>query len=234
VICHHSKISGYAPGVVVAIAGAHGQIAIRLTRLLVADGYEVIGLIRNPDHASDVRDAGASPVICDLEQATVEQVGAAIGGADTAVFAAGAGPGSGAERKLTVDRDGAVKLLQAATAVAARRYAIVSAVGAEDPPGGDNVFSVYLRAKAEADGAVRASDRDWTILRPGRLTDESGTRRVRVSTEPFHGEVPRDDVAAVLARALLDPRTVGRILYVNGGDQPIDQALDAALGDAVS
>jgi nucleoside-diphosphate-sugar epimerase len=220
--------------VVVAIAGAHGNIAMRLTRLLVAGGDEVVGLIRNPEHAADVREAGATPVVCDLEQASVEEVGGAITGSEAAVFAAGAGPGSGAERKLTVDRDGAVKLLQAATSIGARRYVIVSSVGAEDPPGGDNEFSVYLRAKAEADGAVRVSDRDWTIVRPGRLTDEPGTGRVAVAAEPFSGEVPRDDVAAVLARVLHDPRAVHRVLYVNGGDHQIDETLDAVLSSAVS
>lgn len=215
---------------IVAIAGAHGQIAMRLTRLLAADGDEVIGLIRNSDHDDDVRQAGASPRVCDLEAATVEEVAAAIEGADAAVFAAGAGAGSGAARKVTMDRDGAIKLLRASASVGARRYAIVSSVGAEDPPDGDDVFSVYLRAKAEADAAVRESDRDWTIVRPGRLTDEPGTGRVRIDSEPFRGEIPRDDVAAVLGGLLKDPRAPRRVLYVNGGDEPIEQALERVLG----
>src|SRR5437588_10638752 len=139
---------------IVAIAGAHGKIAMRLTPLLTAGGDTVIGLIRNPDHAADVQRQGASPVVCDLESATTDEIGSAIAGADAAVFAAGAGPGSGAARKLTMDRDGAIKLLQAATAVGVPRYLIISAVGAENPPGNEEVFSVYLRAKAEADEAV--------------------------------------------------------------------------------
>ena len=217
---------------VVAIAGAHGKIALRLIPLLVERGDSVIGLIRNPDHADEVSEAGASPVVCDLEQATIEEIAEAIGYADAAVFAAGAGPGSSAERKMTMDRDGAVKLLQAAIRVGAGRYVIVSAVGAEDPPDADDVFSVYLRAKAEADVAVMASDRLWTVLRPGGLTDDPGTGRVRLSAEPYRGRVPRDDVAAVLARLLADERAAGLVLYINGGEVPIDEAVESAVGSS--
>jgi nucleoside-diphosphate-sugar epimerase len=213
----------------VAIVGAHGKIAMRLTSLLVAGGDSVSGLIRNPDHADDVRRQGADPVVCDLEQATVQQVAAAITSAEVAVFAAGAGAGSGADRKLSMDRDGAVKLLQAAVAAEVPRYVIISSVGAENPPDDDDVFSVYLRAKAEADQAVQASDRDWTIVRPGALTDDPGTGRVRLDSAPFRGRVSRDDVAAVLAGLLHDPRASHRLLYVNGGDEPIEPALESAL-----
>jgi nucleoside-diphosphate-sugar epimerase len=215
--------------VVVAIAGAHGKIARRLTRLLAARGDSVRGLIRNPDHADDVRGDGADPIVCDVEVASVDEVASAIVGADAAVFAAGAGPGSGAARKMTMDRDGAIKLLEAARTAGVPRYVIISSVGAEDPPPGDDVFSVYLRAKAEADQAVAASDREWTIIRPGGLTDAPGTGRVRIDIEPFRGRVPRDDVAAVLAAVLPEPRSVGRILYVNAGPDPIEQALESAL-----
>jgi nucleoside-diphosphate-sugar epimerase len=217
---------------IVALAGAHGKIAMRLTTLLSRAGDEVIGLIRNPDHTAEVERQGASPVLCDLEQATVEEITAAIAGADAAVFAAGAGPGSGAERKLSMDRDGAIKLLEACQAAGVPRFLIISSLGAEDPPAGDDVFSVYLRAKAEADQAVRASDRDWTILRPGRLTDDPGQGRVRIDLEPFRGEIPRDDVAALLARLLKDARSVRMILYVNSGPEPLEQALEAVLQEA--
>ena len=211
----------------IAIAGGHGQIALQLTRLLHARGDDVISLIRNPAHAEDVRKSGGEPKVCDLESATVDEVAGAIRGADAAVFAAGAGPGSGAERKLTVDRDGAIKLLAAAVTVNAPRYVIVSSIGAENPPNDDDVFSVYLRAKAEADAAVRGSDREWTIVRPGVLTDDPGTGRVSISTDPFRGEVPREDVAAVLAAVLGEYPSIGKIFYVNGGEDPIDQALAA-------
>ncbi len=138
----------------VAIAGAHGKIASRLARLLAGEGDRVIGLIRNSEHAAEVGQTGASPVLCDLEQATAEEIATAIEGSDAVVFAAGAGPGSGADRKLTMDRDGAIKLLSAATIAGAARYLMVSGAGVEDPPDGDDVFEVYLRAKAEADAAL--------------------------------------------------------------------------------
>ena len=213
----------------VAIAGAHGQIALRLTRLLVADGNTVIGLIRNPDHSTDVRQAGASPVVCDLERSRVEELAQAIAGADAVVFAAGAGPGSGAERKLTMDRDGAIKLLEATIVAGVRRYVMISSAGVEDPPTGDEVFEIYLRAKAEADAAVEASDRDWTILRPGGLNDDPGTGNVRIDTAAFRGSAPRDDVATVIARLLAEPQSNGRIFYVSSGGQPIDEAVRQAL-----
>jgi nucleoside-diphosphate-sugar epimerase len=213
----------------VAIAGGHGTIGLRLTRRLVARGDSVISLIRNPDHADDVRGNGGEPVLCDLERAGVDAIASAIAGADAAVFAAGAGPGSGAERKLTMDRDGAIKLLDAARAAGADGYLIVSSAGAENPPDGDDVFSVYLRAKAQADAAVRSSDREWTIVRPGRLTDAPGTGRVRIQSDPFRGQIPRDDVAAVLDVLLHDRRFARRVLYVNSGKDPIEQALDGLL-----
>jgi nucleoside-diphosphate-sugar epimerase len=215
----------------VAIAGGHGQIARRLARLLTARGDRVQGLIRNADHASDLRSDGSEPVVCDLESADASEVAAAISGADAVVFAAGAGPGSGAERKFTMDRDGAIKLLEAARSAGVARYVIVSSIGAESPPpaDSDDVFGVYLRAKAEADQAVAASDRDWTIVRPGSLTNDPGSDRVTLSTDPLRDSVARDDVAAVLAAVLAEPRTVGLTLYVVGGDQPIDEALEALL-----
>jgi uncharacterized protein YbjT (DUF2867 family) len=211
----------------IVIAGAHGQIGLRLVRLLAARGDEVVGLIRNPAHAEDVTAAGGTPVVCDLENASAQQVADAIDAVEVAVFAAGAGPGSGAERKLTVDRDGAVKLLSA-TEAAAARYLIVSSVGAESPPSGDDVFEVYLRAKAEADAAVIASNRPWVVIRPGPLTNDAGTGHVRLQTDPFRGAVTRDDVAAVLAEIIADRAVNHTILYLANGDTAIDQALAAA------
>ncbi|HWC86095.1 MAG TPA: NAD(P)H-binding protein [Solirubrobacteraceae bacterium] len=212
----------------VVIAGGHGKIALRLTRRLSARGDSVAGLIRNPDHAGDVAARGGEAVICDLERAGADEMAAVLAGATAAVFAAGAGPGSGPERKLTVDRDGAVKLLEASRAAGVPRYLIISSAGAEAPPEGDAVFSIYLRAKAQADAAVQASDREWTIVRPGRLTDDHGTGRVRIALEPFRGEIPRDDVAAVLDALLHDVPAERRILYVNAGEEEIVPALRAA------
>jgi uncharacterized protein YbjT (DUF2867 family) len=214
----------------VAIAGGHGQIGRRLARLLAARGDSVRGLIRNPGHADDVRADGAEPVVCDLESAPISEIESAIAGADAVVFAAGAGPGSGAARKLSMDRDGAINLISAAQRAGVPRYVIVSSVGAESPPDDDDVFSVYLRAKAEADRALMESDRDWTVVRPGMLTDDPGTGNVRIQEEPIRAEVTRDDVAAVLAAVVDESRAVGRVLYVVGGDEPIEDALLAAYG----
>jgi uncharacterized protein YbjT (DUF2867 family) len=158
-------------------------------------------------------------------------VDGAVAGAEVVVFAAGAGAGSGAERKLTMDRDGAIKLLRASEGNRSR-YVIVSSVGAEDPPSDDDVFSVYLRAKAAADEAVMASEREWTILRPGTLTDGPGTGRVRIDTEPYRGRIPRDDVSAALAVVIADNPAPQLVLYVNGGDEPVERALAAAASRA--
>jgi nucleoside-diphosphate-sugar epimerase len=214
---------------VVAIAGAHGKIAMRLTPLLTGAGHQVSGLIRDPAQADAIAAQDATPAVCDLENAEAAEIAEVIAGADAVVFAAGAGAGSGAERKLTMDRDGAIKLLQAARERDVPRFVIVSSVGAENPPPGDEVFSVYLQAKAAADDAVKASDREWTIVRPGRLTDDPGTGQARIDTTPFRGEVSREDVAAVIARVLEDPRSSHHVLYVNGGEQPIEQALESAV-----
>ena len=214
----------------VTIAGAHGQIALRLARLLAARGDRVTGLVRNQEHTAEVAEAGASPVVCDLERASVEEIAAAVTGTDAVVFAAGGGPGSGAARKLTMDRDGAVKLLGAATTAGIARYLMISATGAENPPDGDGVFDVYLQAKAAADAAVAASDRDWTIIRPGALTNDEGTGHVRIGRAPFSAPVPRDDVASVLVELLGDRRSSGQILYLSSGPQLVGQALDEVLG----
>jgi uncharacterized protein YbjT (DUF2867 family) len=213
----------------VTIAGAHGQIARRLIRRLHERGDTVVGLIRNPGHSDDVTADGARPVVCDLEQISPAELAEAVSGSDAVVFAAGAGPGSGAERKLTLDRDGAIKLLEAARSARVPRYLMISAFGAENPPDGDDVFSVYLRAKAQADQALMASDREWTIVRPGRLTDDPGNGRVRIEATPFRGEVPRDDVAAVLDAVLREPLASERVLYVNAGEEPVEQALRQVL-----
>ncbi|MGE4428112.1 MAG: SDR family oxidoreductase [Solirubrobacteraceae bacterium] len=210
----------------VAIAGAHGQIARRLTRRLVARGDTVRGMIRDPAHVDDVRADGADPVLCDLERALVTDVALAVEGADAVLFAAGAGPGSGGERKGRMDRDGALLLLEAARSARVPEYVMVSAMGADDPPEGDDVFSVYLRAKADADRALMDSDLAWTVVRPGLLTDDPGTGRVRIARRLPHGEVTRDDVATVLEAVLHDHRIAHRVLSVVGGEASIADALD--------
>jgi nucleoside-diphosphate-sugar epimerase len=214
----------------VVIAGGHGQIALRLERLLSGRGDEVAGIIRKPEQSQDLVDAGAEPLVCDLESAQVADVTRHLESADAAVFAAGGGPGSGIDRKDTVDRAAASLFADAAQAAGVRRFVIVSSMGTdrEPPEGTDPVFAAYLRAKAAADADIRARDDvDWTILRPGRLTDDPGTGRVTLAESTDRSEVTRDDVAAVLAALLTEPGTAGRTLELIGGDTPIAEAVKA-------
>jgi uncharacterized protein YbjT (DUF2867 family) len=211
----------------VAIAGGHGQIALRLAKVLSQRGDEAVALIRNPDHADDVRQAGAEPAVVDLEHASEDDVVQAIAGSDAVVFAAGAGPGSGPERKETMDYGGAVKLVAAAKQAGVGRYVIVSSMGADPDVVGDDTFSVYLRAKGRADDAVRASGLDATVVRPGGLTNDVGTGRVNLGESVPRGQVTRDDVAAVLAAVLDSPSTIGRTLDLIGGDTPVAEAVEA-------
>jgi uncharacterized protein YbjT (DUF2867 family) len=211
----------------VAIAGGHGQIALRLAKIMSERGDEVVALIRNPDHADEVRDAGAEPAVVDLEHASEDEVANAINGSDAVVFAAGAGPGSGSERKETMDYGGAVKLIAAAKQAGVGRYVIVSSMGANPSATGDDTFSVYLRAKGRADDAVRASGLDATVVRPGGLTNDTGTGRVRLGESLPRGQVTRDDVAAVLVAVLDSPSTIGRTADLIGGDTAIAEAVAA-------
>jgi uncharacterized protein YbjT (DUF2867 family) len=211
----------------VAIAGGHGKVGLRLGRLLAERGDRARGLIRRAEQEDDLRAAGVEPVVCDMEAAC--DLVEAIAGADAVVFAAGAGAGSGADRKWTVDYAAAAKLILAARAAGVRRYAIVSSMGTESPPDGDDLFSIYLRAKAKADEELRASGLDWTIVRPGRLTDDPGTGRVHAGDSIERGEIPRDDVAATLVAVLDEPGTVGVTLEVVSGETPIAEAIAALV-----
>lgn len=208
----------------IVIAGGHGKIGLLLGEMLAERGDAVRGLIRSPDQAEDLRRAGVEPVACDLEGEA--DVAGVLRGAGAVVFAAGAGPGSGAERKRTMDLGGAVKLIEAAETEGVRRYLIVSAMGAARPPAeGGDVFGEYLRAKAEADWALAASSLDFTIVRPGGLTDDALTGRVRVGTGLERGEVSRADVAAVLAEALHADNTIGKTFELVSGETPIQEAV---------
>lgn len=212
----------------VVIAGGHGQIALHLERMLAARGDTSVGIVRNPAHVADLEQAGAAAVVLDLENSTVAQVTDVVTGADAVVFSAGAGPGSGAARKLTVDRDAAILLADAATAAGVRRYVMVSSYGADDyDPNSPDVFQVYLGAKSEADAAIRARDLDWTIVRPGGLTKTPGTGRVTIGDSVGRGSIPREDVAAVLLNVLDLPATARRQFEVVGGTTPIGDALTA-------
>jgi uncharacterized protein YbjT (DUF2867 family) len=216
----------------VVVAGAHGQVARRLGRLLSARGDTVVGIVRNPDHSADVEADGVQPVLLDLEQASVDDVAGVVAGADAVVFAAGAGPGSGADRKHTVDYGAAMLLAQAAEQANVRPYLLVSSMGVEQarhgtPRGMDPVFAVYLQAKLRAEDEILPRPAlDTTIVRPGRLIDDPGTGRVTLGHGLEHGEVPRDDVAAVLAEFLRTGKT-NDVVELVGGRTPIDEAVAA-------
>lgn len=219
----------------IAIAGAHGQIGLRLGRSLAARGDTVVGVVRNPDHLPDLAKAGVEGVVLDLEQPVMDELAAAIEECDAVVFSAGAGPGSGAARKDTVDHGAALLLIDACLVAPVDRYLLVSSIGVDSvrngatPAGVDDVFLAYLRAKLAAEEALRTTKLDWTILRPGGLTNDAGTGRVTLAPSVDRGSVTRDDVAAVLVALLDEPRSAGLILGLTGGDVPIDDAVAAAV-----
>jgi uncharacterized protein YbjT (DUF2867 family) len=212
----------------IVIAGGHGQIALQLERLLADEEHRVRALIRNPEHDDDVREAGAEPVLADLEELDVDALAEAVGAADAIVFAAGAGPGSGAPRKWTLDYAGAVKLMEVARRNGIDRYVIVSSVGADAEAEDDGGFGTYLRAKGQADQKLAESGLAYTIVRPGPLTDGPGTGGI--ATDAGRGEISRADVAAVLAEVLDTPGTAGVTFGVSGGKTPIPEAIATLAG----
>jgi uncharacterized protein YbjT (DUF2867 family) len=223
---------GYAieegrPTVKVLVAGAHGKTARRLVRMLAEDGHQVRGLVRKEEQMSDVESDGAEPMLVDLEKEGVEgTVGRAVEGYDAVIFAAGAGPGSGAARKETMDYEGAVKLIMAAEEHGARRYLMLSSMGAGDPEGGSEAMRPYLRAKARADERLQESGLDYTIIRPGSLTNDEGTGRIEADESlGRRGEISRDDVARTFAEALEMENTYRKTFEILAGNTPIRDAL---------
>jgi len=209
----------------VLVAGCHGKVALHLLRLLAERGHHARGLIRNAGHASDLERIGAVPVLCDLE---ADEPLPHVGAAEAIVFAAGAGPGSGPERKRTVDYGAAVKLVAAAEELGVRRYLMVSSMGAGDPASASEAMRPYQQAKHEADEALAASGLDWTIVRPGGLTDVPGSGRVTLAERLGRsGSIPREDVALVLLECLATPRTERRTFELLEGDLPVREALAA-------
>jgi uncharacterized protein YbjT (DUF2867 family) len=208
----------------VVVAGGHGQVALALERMLAERGHRARGLVRNADQAPDLERIGAEPVVFDLEQD--DDLADHVRGADAVVFAAGAGPGSGPERKRTVDLGGAVKLIDGARNAGARRYVMVSAIGAVDPAAAPDPLRPYLEAKAEADAALARSGLAFTIVRPARLTNDPGRGRVAAGADVERGEIPREDVAAVLLAVLeLGEALAGKTFNVVSGETPIEEAV---------
>jgi uncharacterized protein YbjT (DUF2867 family) len=212
----------------VLVAGAHGKTARRLVWILAEDGHEVRGLVRKEEQMPDVEADGAEPVLVDLEEEGVEGgVGEAVEGCDAVIFAAGAGPGSGAARKETMDYGGAVKLLEAAEEHGVRRYVMLSSMGAGDPEGGPEAMRPYLRAKARADERLQESGLDYTIIRPGSLTDDEETGRIEAAERlGRRGEISRDDVARTFAEVLALENTYRKTFEILAGDTPIREALE--------
>jgi uncharacterized protein YbjT (DUF2867 family) len=209
----------------VVIAGGHGQIALRLEELLSGRIERVRGLIRNPAHGADLEARGAEPVICDME--AEDDLAPFVEGADAIVFAAGAGPGSGPERKRTVDLGAAVKLIDAAGRLGIDRYVMVSAIGASDPERSSEAMRPYYDAKAQADSELARSGLAFTIVRPGALTDDPGTAHIRAGHDIGSGSITRDDVAATLAAVLAAPNTIGVTFDLLEGEVPIEDAVAA-------
>jgi uncharacterized protein YbjT (DUF2867 family) len=211
------------PGMDVVVAGGHGKVGLRLLRLLADRGHRARGLIRNPEHARDLEEVGAEAVVCDIE--ALDDISECCEGADVAVFAAGAGPGSGPERKRTVDYAGAVRLIEAAKKNGIHRYVMVSAISVDRPEEWSDQMRPYYEAKRDADQAVLESGLSYTIIRPGGLTDDPGTGLVRVGTDSERGEIPREDVAATLLAVLETPSTIGKTFELVSGDTPIEEAI---------
>lgn len=209
----------------IVVAGGHGQIALQLERLLAGDGHEVVGMIRSAEHVREIEEAGARWTMIDLEDTDVAEMTEIVRGADAVVFAAGGGADGNAARKETVDKGAAIMLADAAEAAGVRRYVMISAMGTENAdPDSEEVFDVYLRAKQAADDDLRARDLDWTVIRPGRLTDDVPTGRVQLGTLE-RGSVTRGDVAHVVAEALEHPTTIGKTFDVLAGETAIAEAI---------
>jgi uncharacterized protein YbjT (DUF2867 family) len=212
----------------VVIAGGHGKIALLLERLLAGRGDQAVALVRNPVHIAGVQNADAEAFVCDLETATVHEVAGLLTGADAVVFAAGAGPGSGTARKDSVDRAASVLMADAAGQAGVGRFVQISSMGAGQPPqpGTEEVWAAYITAKTAAEDDLRSRALDWTILRPGALTDGPATGRVRLAAPPVpRGTVPRADVAAVIAALLDEPGTRHQTLELVSGDTPVEVAV---------
>lgn len=216
----------------VAVVGAHGQVGQRILNRLYNDGHDGVGVVRNADQGEDIVRLGGDAVLLDLEQATPEELAATLDGVEAVVFTAGAGAGSGADRKRTVDYGASVLSIRAAALAGVRRFVQISAWGADDPLGedADEVWTAYVSAKRDADAALRESDLDWTILRPGGLTNDPGTGLIELAPRTERGSIPREDVAATVLAVLADPASVGATWELISGPTPIGDAVARAAG----
>ena len=210
----------------IAIIGGHGKVALHLARILTGQGHEVTSLFRNPAHATVVEATGAAAVVADVEELSATEIAERIAGHDAVGWSAGAGGGS-ADRTYAVDRDAAIRSMDAAQLAGVPRYLMVSYLGADPdhrvPP--DNGFFAYAEAKSAADAHLRGTHLDWTILGPSRLTSAAGTGRIEVGPDIEGREVSREDVARVAAAVLAAPATAGLFIGFNNGGTPIEEAV---------
>lgn len=215
----------------IAIVGGNGQISRLLHPLLVAAGHQPVALVRNEDHRAGLEALGAEVRLLDIEGQDVDGFAAAFDGCDAVVFSAGGGPDGNVERKRTVDLEGALKSIAAAGQLGIRRFVQVSAINVDEPVAADagEVWAAYVAAKRDADIALRASSLDWTILRPGLLTDEPPTGLVALGADLPRGSVTRADVAAVLAAVVDRDDTIGRQWNLIGGNVSVSAAIDEAV-----
>lgn len=213
----------------VAIVGGHGQVALHVIDALVGAGHTPVALVRREEHRAELEAKGAEVRMLDLEQADVAGFAEAFAGCDAVVFAAGGGADGNVERKRTVDFEGSTKSVEAAREVGARRFVQISAIDVDEPlpPDTDEVWRAYVAAKADSDKVLRESGLDWTIIRPGRLTDDPATGTVSLGPDVARGDVTRADVGHVVAACLDAPNTVGVQANLVGGTTPLADAVAA-------
>jgi len=214
----------------VAVVGGHGQVARLLHRPLIEAGHSPVALVRSEAHRGELEELGAEVRLLDIERQDADAFAAAFAGCDVVVFAAGGGPDGNIERKRTVDLEGSLKSIDGARRAGIGRFVQISAIGVDRPVPADTapVWRAYVEAKRDADAALRASGLDWTIIRPGRLTDDPATGRVALGEDVERGDVTRADVAAVVAAVLEEPGSVGRQWNLVGGETPVVDAVSAA------
>ena len=214
----------------IAIVGGNGKVARHVITQLVTHGHEPVALVRNPTYQHDLEQLGAHVRMLDIEQDGVDHYAAAFAECDAIVFSAGGGPDGNIERKRTVDLGGSLASIEAAQKTGIDRFVQISAINADRPvpDGAEPVWKAYVEAKRDADIALRESGLDWTILRPGHLTDDEGTGLVTLGDTVGRGDIPRADVAAVVVAALDNPVSIGRQWDVVGGQTPVDEAVASA------
>jgi len=215
----------------IAVVGGHGKVALELHPILVAAGHVPVALVRDEGYRKELEGLGAEVRILDIENQDASAFADAFAGCDAVVFTAGGGPDGNIERKRTVDLEGSLKSVEGAVAAGVRRFAQVSAIGVDDPLDDDvsPVWKAYVEAKRDADAALRASDLDWTILRPGRLTDDPATGLVSLGPDVSRGDITRADVAAVVVAVLDTTATVEKQWDLVGGDTPVERAIATLL-----